>query len=70
LQAIRAAAIAGAARSGALIDSWKQRMWQMDFMEDATSMLELTDEDLKAFMKKYPKNYLIDPQLWYLHRND
>jgi len=45
-------------------------MWQMDFMEDATSRLEPTDEDLKAFMKKYPENYLIDPQLWYLHRNN
>jgi len=41
-------------------------MWQMDFMEDATSRLEPTHEDLMAFMKKYPENYLIDPQLWYL----
>ena len=43
----------------------KQRMrMRMEFiMEDVTSRLEPTDEDLKAFMKKYPENYLIDPQL-------
>jgi hypothetical protein len=43
----------------------KRRMRQrMEFiMEDVTSRLEPTDEDLKAFMKKHPENYLIDPQL-------
>jgi len=43
----------------------KRRMRQrMEFiMEDVTSGLEPSDEDLTAFMKKYPENYLIDPQL-------
>jgi parvulin-like peptidyl-prolyl isomerase len=44
----------------------KRRMRQrMEFiMEDViTSRLEPTDEDLKAFMNKYPESYLIDPQL-------
>jgi hypothetical protein len=43
----------------------KRRMRQrMEFiMEDVTSGMEPTDEDLKAFMKKYPENYLIDPKL-------
>ena len=55
----------------ALIDSWKQLRQRMEFiMEDVTSRLEQTDKELKAFMKKYPENYLIDPQLSFLHRND
>ena len=44
---------------------------RMEFiMEDVTSRLEPTDKELKAFMKKYPENYLIDPQLSFLPRND
>jgi hypothetical protein len=37
---------------------------KMEFIyEDITSWAEPTDEELKAFMKKYPERYLFDPQV-------
>lgn len=37
---------------------------KMEFiLEDIAAQAEPTDADLKAFMKKHPENYLIDPQI-------
>lgn len=47
----------------------KQRLRQrMEFIfEDITARAEPTDEDLKAFMKKHPEQYFVDPRVSFRH---
>jgi hypothetical protein len=47
----------------------RRRMRQkMEFiLEDITAQVEPTDEDLRAFMKKHPDSYLVDPEIAFRH---
>jgi parvulin-like peptidyl-prolyl isomerase len=47
----------------------RRRMRQkMEFiLEDITAQVEPTDEDLRAFMKKHPDTYLVDPEIAFRH---
>jgi len=47
----------------------RRRMRQkMEFiLEDITAQVEPTDEDLRAFMKKQPDSFLVDPQIAFRH---
>jgi parvulin-like peptidyl-prolyl isomerase len=46
----------------------RRRMRQkMEFiLEDITAQVDPTDEDLRAFMKKHPDSYLVDPHISFL----
>jgi parvulin-like peptidyl-prolyl isomerase len=47
----------------------RRRMRQkMEFiLEDITAQVEPTDEDLRAFMRKHPDSYLVDPEIAFRH---
>lgn len=47
----------------------RRRMRQkMEFiLEDITAQVEPTDEELRAFMKKHPASYQVDPQIAFRH---
>jgi len=50
-------------------DVIRRRMRQkMEFiLEDITAQIDPTDENLRAFMKKHPDSYLVDPQIAFRH---
>jgi parvulin-like peptidyl-prolyl isomerase len=62
----REALVIGLDRDDSVI---RRRMRQkMEFiLEDITAQVEPTDEDLRAFMKKHPDSYLVDPEIAFRH---